>query len=255
MHYIVVSCGVLATSGIMALLLHSAKWTSWIATIGVWMASFLALPPVLRALAGDPPTPLQVAWSIPWGSFSIAMDGLSAFFCLPILILSPLAALYGCAYLAHEKKSLGTHWLFYNLLVASMILLVVARNGMLFLVSWEIMALSSFFLVVFDHERAQVREAGWTYLIATHLGTAALLIFFALLGQRAESLDFDRILSLSVSPALAGTLFVLALIGFGAKAGFMPLHVWLPEAHPAAPSHVSALMSGVMIKIDRKSVV
>ena len=125
-----------------------------------------------------------------------------------------------------------------------MVLVVIARNAVLFLVAWELMALTSFFLVTFEDEKESVRKAGWTYLVASHLGTAFLLAMFVLLGREAGSFDFDRF-----APSAAGVLFLLAVIGFGTKAGFMPFHVWLPEAHPAAPSHVSALMSGVMIKM------
>jgi len=125
-----------------------------------------------------------------------------------------------------------------------MALTVVARNGILFLIAWETMTLASFFLVAFEHEKENVREAGWIYLVATHFGTAFLLAVFLLLQRSSGSLDFDH---LNPGPH-AGLLFVLAVVGFGTKAGFLPLHVWLPEAHPAAPSHVSALMSGVMIK-------
>jgi len=113
----------------------------------------------------------------------------------------------------------------------------------LFLVGWETMALASFFLVTWEDDDADVRDAGWTYMVASHLGTAWLLALFVLLSHGAGTLDFD-----AFTPAAgAGLLFVVALVGFGTKAGLMPLHVWLPEAHPAAPSHVSALMSGVMI--------
>ncbi len=125
-----------------------------------------------------------------------------------------------------------------------MTLVVIARNGILFLMAWEVMALASFFLVTFEDEQASVRQAGWIYLVATHIGTAFLLALFILLGRERGSLDFDQF-TVSAGP---GLLFLLAVIGFGTKAGFMPLHVWLPEAHPAAPTHVSALMSGVMIK-------
>jgi formate hydrogenlyase subunit 3/multisubunit Na+/H+ antiporter MnhD subunit len=111
------------------------------------------------------------------------------------------------------------------------------------------MALASFFLVMFEDEKDEVREAGWTYLVAMHLGTAFLIVMFLLLGREAGSLEFERFSVLGqLPPSLAGVVFLLAIIGFGTKAGFMPLHVWLPEAHPAAPSHVSAVMSGVMIK-------
>jgi len=126
-----------------------------------------------------------------------------------------------------------------------MLLVVVAHNGVLFLVAWELMSLASFFLVAMNDEKESVRRVGWTYLVAMHLGTAFLLALFLLLGQNAGSLDFER---LSTAAAPSGVFFVLAVIGFGTKAGFIPMHVWLPEAHPAAPSHVSAVMSGVMIK-------
>jgi formate hydrogenlyase subunit 3/multisubunit Na+/H+ antiporter MnhD subunit len=131
-----------------------------------------------------------------------------------------------------------------------MVLVVVARNAVLFLSAWESMALASFSLVMFDAARPGVRRAGWIYFVAAHLGTALLLAFFAVAAARAGSLDFDAIARVAPPPgALASALFVLALFGFGAKAGFLPLHVWLPEAHPAAPSHVSAVMSGVMVKM------
>ena len=126
-----------------------------------------------------------------------------------------------------------------------MLLVVVARNGVLFLMSWELMSLASFFLVTLEDEKESVRRAGWIYLVAMHLGTAFLLAMFLLLGKNAGSLDFER---LSTAAAPSGVFFLLAVIGFGTKAGFIPMHVWLPEAHPAAPSHVSAVMSGVMIK-------
>jgi len=108
------------------------------------------------------------------------------------------------------------------------------------------MALASYFLVVFEDEKESVRHAGWTYLVASHLGTAFLLLFFVLLGREGGSMEFGAALALP-SP-LASAAFLLALVGFGTKAGFIPFHVWLPEAHPAAPSHVSSVMSGVMIK-------
>jgi formate hydrogenlyase subunit 3/multisubunit Na+/H+ antiporter MnhD subunit len=197
-------------------------------------------------LLGGPEASLRIAWDVPYGAFFVQIDALSALFLLPVFGVSALAAVYGAEYVlarGHGGRP-GTSWFFFNLLVASMAIVLVARNAVLFLVGWEIMALASFFLVTEDHDDATVREAGWTYLVATHVGTAWLLALFILLGRGSGSLDFDRF-----SPAAgAGLLFVLAVVGFGTKAGFMPLHVWLPEAHPAAPSHVSALMSAVMIK-------
>jgi formate hydrogenlyase subunit 3/multisubunit Na+/H+ antiporter MnhD subunit len=248
MELFISGCILLLLSGMVAVLLGRSRMASWVAALGVWAGCGMALIPVVTTLTGHPPDPLRIAWSMPGGSLILGLDGLSAFFCLPVLLISPLAALYGCEYLAHEKKSLGSVLFFCNVLIASMLLLMAARNGLLFLVVWEIMAVSSFFLVVFDDEHAPVREAGWTYLIATHIGTGGLLVFFALLGKQAGSLDFEAMAAAKLAPAMATVLFALAVTGFGSKAGFIPMHVWLPEAHPAAPSHVSALMSGVMIK-------
>jgi hydrogenase-4 component B len=245
---LIFGCLVAAITGVVALLFNRSRAALWIGAAGVWAGCVLAASPVVATLQWQTPQAIQMAWSMPGGSLSFGMDGLSAFFCLPILIISPLAAVYGCQYLAHSKRGLGVAALSYNILVASMLLLMTARNGLLFLIVWEVMAISSFVLVVFDDEHAHVRRAGWIYLIATHIGTAALLAFFALMGGYAKSLDFDRMASAGAPAGMATLLFVLAVIGFGTKAGFMPLHVWLPEAHPAAPSHVSALMSGVMIK-------
>ncbi len=114
--------------------------------------------------------------------------------------------------------------------------------------AWEIMSLASFFLVTFEHEDDDARQAGWTYLVAAHLGTAFLLAMFILLGRDSGSMEFSGFGNADQPFAHASLVFVLAVVGFGTKAGFMPFHVWLPEAHPAAPSHVSAIMSGVMIK-------
>ena len=206
----------------------------------------MGLLPAVRILLGAPVESLRVVWDVPYGAFFIEIDALSAFFLVPLFGLSALAALYGAEYLRPHRdgKSPAASWFFFNLLVVSMAIVMVARNAVLFLVAWEIMALTSFFLVTWEDDDEAVREAGWTYLIATHLGTVWLLVLFILLAGGTGGLDFDRF-----RPAAgAGFLFVLALVGFGTKAGFMPFHVWLPEAHPAAPSHVSAVMSGIMIK-------
>jgi formate hydrogenlyase subunit 3/multisubunit Na+/H+ antiporter MnhD subunit len=192
---------------------------------------------------------MRLPWQVPFGSFHIAIDPLAALFIVIISLISALAAVYGLGYLEPftGRKHLGAVWCLFNLLQASMLLIVLARNGLLFIMAWECMSLSSFFLVMFEHEKPAVRRAGWTYLTAAHLGAACLLALFVLLGGAEPDLDFDRMTAPS-APLTAGVLFVLALLGFGAKAGILPLHVWLPEAHPAAPSHVSAVMSGVMIK-------
>ncbi len=232
--------GILVLSGLVA-----TRWPRG-GVAGAIVGGAVGLFPALHVLLTGATESLWCAWQVPYGSFAVQLDPLSAFFLIPVFGLPAVAAMYGSEYLAawRGKKPLGAAWCFYNLLTASMALVVVARNGVLFLVAWEVMALTSFFLVTFEDEQETVRAAGWTYLVASHLGTAFLLVMFILLGRETGSLDFDK---LAVSSP--NVVFLLALIGFGTKAGFMPLHVWLPDAHPAAPSHVSAVMSGVMIKM------
>lgn len=247
MPLLLLAIGVLVGSGAFALLAARTRWASRLGASGAVAGCTLAIIPAVRVLAGSATESLRVGWEVPYGAFFVEIDTLSAFFLVPILSLSALAAVYGAEYLAayRETRRLGAAWFFFNLLVATMVLVVIARNAVLFLVAWEVMALASFFLVTFEDEKASVRDAGWMYLVAAHPGTACVLALFVLLGQANGSLDFD---GLAATPSQLGLLFVLAVIGFGTKAGFMPFHVWLPEAHPAAPSHVSAVMSAVMIK-------
>ena len=232
-----------------------SKWPRTATALGAGGAvvgCLVGLAPTLRVLLGGTPESLRLAWDSSHGAFCVEVDALSAFFLLPVLGLSALAAVYGGDYLLayRHEKSLGSPWFFFNAFVAGMVLVVVARTAFLFLVAWEVMSVAAYFLVTFEHEKAEVRKAGWVYLIAAHLGVAFLFLAFVLLGRNAGSLEFEAFRHM---PALAagssGLIFVLALVGFGTKAGFVPFHVWLPEAHPAAPSHVSALMSGVMIKM------
>jgi formate hydrogenlyase subunit 3/multisubunit Na+/H+ antiporter MnhD subunit len=193
---------------------------------------------------------LRAAWNVPLASFHVAIDALSAFFLALIFVVSAFVAIYGVGYMkgATARQS-AIAWPMLAVLIGSMALVVVARNGVLFLVAWEAMAISSFFLVTLNDGAVEVRNAGKSYLIASHIGTAFLLAFFLLAAHGAPDLDFESFSRGAEAATRAGPLFVLALIGFGTKAGLMPMHVWLPEAHPAAPSHVSALMSGVMIKM------
>ena len=213
---------------------------------GAAVACLAGLGAALAALAARAESTLALPWSMPYGVFSIGLDPLSSFFLIPMFLLAGLSAVYGIGYFRPWKgRNPGRFWLFYNGLVASMALVLTAKNGVLFLVAWEAMSLASFFLVVFDDAEPSTREAGWIYLVATHIGTAFLMVLFFLLGRASGSQDFA---SFSAPAGSAGWLFLLALVGFGTKAGLFPLHVWLPEAHPAAPSPVSAVMSGVMIK-------
>lgn len=240
---------ILLLCGLAALLFRSNyPVASRLGVAGPVLACAIGSIPAIRVLTGASLESLVTSWSMPLGAFSIALDGLSAFFLLAILGLGAFSAIYGLGYLRpyREQKAAGLSWFQFNVLLASMAMVVSARNALLFLLAWETMSLSSFFLVAFENEKAEVRRASWTYMIATHIGTAFLLVMFLLLGKSSGSLDFSGLGGLT--PQLATVSFVLAVVGFGTKAGIVPSHVWLPEAHPAAPSHVSAVMSGVMIK-------
>ncbi len=185
-------------------------------------------------------------------NLSFHIDQLSAFFIFIISLIALFCSIYGIDYAKHfyKKYDLGVLGFFYHLFIAGMLLVVSATNGLLFLIAWEIMAVASYFLVVYDRENKNNIDAGFLYLIMTHVGTAFIVLAFLIMYVFAGSFDFTAIKAgLVLMPDFfKNTIFVLALIGFGTKAGIIPVHIWLPSAHPAAPSHISALMSGVMIK-------
>jgi len=142
----------------------------------------------------------------------------------------------------------GVLGLQYHIFLASMGFVLLADDAYAFMVAWETMALSSYFLVTAQHGIPEIRSAGFLYLLIAHLGAISILLCFGILQGGTWQFTFDAMRAAELSPAWAGAAFGLALFGFGAKAGLLPMHVWLPEAHPAAPSPVSALMSGVMLK-------
>jgi len=249
---LLLAIGTLLAGGALALALSARpRAASTVAAASVVAAALLGLTPTLRVLSGGPTLALRLAWAVPFGELSFEMDRLSAFFLLPVLVLPALAAVFGSESLCASRgsRSLGPPWFFYNVFVAAMASVTLARNGVLFLVVWEIMALSGYALVTFEQEKAEVRRAGWIYLIATHLGTAALVAMFLVLADGGGRYDFAALRAIPPSATRSLAVLSLAAIGFGAKAGFVPMHVWLPEAHAAAPSHVSAVMSGVLIKL------
>lgn len=205
---------------------------------------------VLGVVHGAQAVQMQWPWSIPGGALALRVDALAAIFLLPLFVVAGGGALYGLAYwpqCAHPLNGRRFR-LFFGLICAAVMLVLSARNSLLFLVGWEIMALAGFFLVTTEEHKSEARRAGYIYLIATHTGTLALFAMFVLLEQASGSFMFPALESLHGAGSLATAIFVLGLFGFGIKAGIMPLHIWLPDAHAAAPSHASALLSGVMIK-------
>lgn len=206
----------------------------------------------LSALAVSITGPLQLAWSWTWlhlFSLSFACDALSRFFLLPIFVIFPLAALYSFSYFSEKELSPRTavSYAMANLLAVAMTLVTLADSMLSFALAWEMMSLSSFVLVLYDYQKSETRNSGYLYFLFTQAGALLIFAAFAVAYGSSGSYAFSQ---LSTLAGEAKTLvFFLALIGFGSKAGIFPLHVWLPHAHPAAPSHISALMSGVMIKM------
>lgn len=185
-------------------------------------------------------------------SISLHIDKLAAFFILVISLIAAFCSIYAIGYVReyYKRYNIGVLGFLYNLFIIGMLLVVTASNGMWFLLAWEVMSLASYFLVVYDRQNAQNVKAGYIYLAMTHVGAACILLAFALLFAYTGSFDFD-VISASISgipPLSLVAVFGLFFVGLGVKAGVIPFHIWLPSAHPAAPSHVSAMMSGVMIK-------
>ena len=252
-HLVLLAAGLAGLSGVPALLPGRLKeGGARASTILSVTASALGLAGAALALAGGRARGTFVLpWGIPGGLFAAEVDALSALFLIPLFLVSGLGAVYGEAYwpLREHPESAPRLRLFYGAMTGAMALVLVARNAILFLTAWEVMALAAFFLVTTEAHEKRVREAGWLYLVATHTGTLLLFGLFALLHTVHGSFQFAKMPAGVAASATGGAIFFLALAGFGLKAGLMPLHIWLPSAHAAAPSHVSALMSGVLIKM------
>jgi len=212
----------------------------------------LGLTAVLLVLAGKAGASCSLPWRLlPGAAICFKIDPLAAVFLLPALLITAAGALYGTGYWPAGAKPKSSAWLrfFYPLLSATILLLLASDNVYLFLVNWECMALTGYFLILTEREKEEAQRAGLVYLAATHTGTLALFGLFALLGPLSPGLHLPAAASLAGNNTTAGAIFLLALFGFGLKAGLIPLHIWLPGAHASAPSNVSALMSGVMIKM------
>ena len=279
---------VLLAGAALCACLGSRRWAGWIGVAAAVAGCAAAGWAGAWALLAGQAFGVALDWQgVPLCTLRFGLDPLTGFFTVVIALLGVLGAVYAVGYwgesvgcvagraggtpapqgvggtpvaqgaggtLAPQGRwALGLGWAEYLVLVAAMFAVVAARDGVAFLVAWEVMALSSFLLVMYERERPETLSAGWVYLAAAHLGAACLLAMFLVLGREAGAMDFAALgrsaAGGALAPGLATAVFVLALVGFGSKAGLVPMHVWLPEAHPAAPSHVSALMSGVMIKM------
>jgi hydrogenase-4 component B len=246
---IVLAIVVAAGSGLPSLVMpRGSAWGQRIAVFFVVLACAAGLVGSCMGLFEPPSASLLFPWPSVGDSF-VGLDPLSAFFLVPVFLVSALAAIYGLGYWpARKNPRTGKRLqLFFGLMLAGMALLVVARQALAFLIGWEAMALSGFFLITAEDQHKENRRAGFIYLIATHVSTLTLFGMFILWRRATGSFDLSPAASLGLG-AMNG-IFFLSLLGFGLKAGVMPLHFWLPGAHAAAPSHVSAVLSGVVLKM------
>ncbi len=216
------------------------------------LAGLAALAAGLTALLTGEVGTATLPLGLPWLPWHVRLDALAGFFLAVIGVVSLAVGLYGPAYVRGfegGRDSLTALGGFSGLFLTGMLLVVLADDAFLFMVAWELMSLSSYFLVAFQHENAANRRAAFLYLLMAHIGGLAILLGYGVLASFGDGFGFDAMRAASLSPTWASVAFTLAFLGFGMKAGLVPLHAWLPEAHPVAPSHVSALMSGIMLKV------
>lgn len=204
------------------------------------------------ALVADVTLTDQLPLGLPWLRWHMRLDALSGFFGVVVGIVVLAVSLYGPGYAREFERGqqpvavlhIGT-----GLFAAGMLLVLLADDAFSFMVAWELMSVASYLLVTFQHQHAANRSAGFLYLLMAHVGALGILLGFGVLAAFGGGLTFDSLRAAELSPAWASIAFALALFGYGMKAGMVPLHAWLPEAHPVAPSHISALLSGVMLKV------
>jgi hydrogenase-4 component B len=234
--------GVPGKPKVQSLLAHGSAAFAGCAGVALGMASLLSAHPFTMSFLS----------TLPLLTYAIRLDALASFFLVMISFVSLAASIYALGYMTdfYGRASIAALGSLFNGFLLSMTVVIIADNGFFFLIVWELMSLFSYFLVVTEHEKSDVRYAGLFYLIMTHVGTAFIMLTFLIFFQGSGSFSFDafRHPELPLPEGMKTLAFLTALIGFGTKAGIVPLHVWLPYAHPAAPSHISALMSGVMIK-------
>lgn len=228
------------------------QWKFKVCSIFSFLSALTMMLPAVVVLIKGIPLIKTVELSPITGNVDFIIDPLSAFFLIVISIMSFLGVLYANGYMKpylNKGMNVSSHCFFLMMLIASMTMVVTVQNALFFLIVWEVMSLSSFFLVIFEGEKKEVLKAGIKYLVYMHLSVIFIMAAFILLNIKTSSLNFGAYAYyLHNDASMANLIFLLAFVGFGIKAGFVPFHNWLPDAHPAAPSHVSGIMSGVMIK-------
>ncbi|AEG61466.1 hydrogenase 4 subunit B [Desulforamulus ruminis] len=214
------------------------------------LASLLGFMVGIETLLSPLPLTIHLVNILPGVDFHLSIDRLSGFFLATLSLVTFLVSCFSWNYMKLYRQENLAWWCFcYNLFVLSMSLLVTVNNAITFLIAWELMTLASYFLVTFEYRHQPVRKAGFSYIVMTHLGTVFIIASFLMMSN-GNGWDFSTLSKNSAAmPEMTRSMvFIFALIGFGTKAGIVPLHLWLPMAHPAAPSNISAVMSGIMLK-------
>ncbi len=236
--------------GVAGLIIIRERYRPLLAVSIVLVNAIISSIPSIMALVGDPQTGVL---SIPHflGDISIRVDSLSAWFILIINFTSITGVIYGTGYLksySHLKVNNELHWVFYSLFHASMLWVCMFDHGVAFLISWELMSLSSLMLVIFEFQNKATLKAGINYMVQMHLSVILLTLGFIWLYFNTGSFRFEALAQMPLNNSSIW-VFIILFAGFGIKAGFIPFHTWLPHAHPAAPSHISGVMSGVIVKL------
>ncbi len=227
---------------------HHPDRSAWIGAAAAVGGAALGAIAALGALPVRDAQFFSAPWSVPYGALSLRLDALAAVFLLPLCIVGALCAIYAAPgpHRRANGPSSGAGYTAFNILLASMAVVTVAANLVLLLAAWEAMTLASYALVVTEHESRAARGAGFQYLVFSHVAAGALLLLFLIISGASGTWEIAGLPGARAAVPFAW-LFLLVLVGFGTKAAIVPFHIWLPDAHAAAPAHVSALMSGVMI--------
>lgn len=248
--WLIMSSAIIAGIGIVSIPLLPSKIKAFSNFLFVLLVTITTSIPAVNTLLGNP-MDITLPGSAFFGDIPLRIDALSAWFILIINLTCVNGAFYGIGYMKpykEQKSNLSLHWTLFLIFQTSMLWVCMLQHSLAFLIAWELMSLSSLFLVIFEHEKGETLKAGVNYMVQMHIGVAFLTVAFIWVYFAQGSFDFLAI-SDYFGTNFNGWLFLLFFIGFGIKAGFVPLHSWLPHAHPAAPSHISGVMSGVIVKL------
>jgi hydrogenase-4 component B len=248
---LIITSGVSILLGLLIIPFLPAGKKSVAGFLLVFLNAIFTSIPAIQVLINDLTTQYNLHLSYPFENISLRIDSLTAWFMLIINLTCINGALYGIGYMKPynaQKNNTSLHWILFVIFQSSMLWVCMLQHSLAFLIAWEIMSISSLLLVMFEHSKSETIKAGVNYLVQMHIGVVMLVVGFIWVYLSEGSFDFSAI-GIFFSQHSPFWLFLIFFIGFGIKAGFIPLHTWLPHAHPAAPSHISGVMSGVIVKL------